>query len=166
MWFGICEADFLLLCSNSPPTEENPTLSEPVLKKSVSFSSVRSNIRLVESFILEINDALDLESSILDRIMISITEVVNNGIIHGNQSDPAKQVHLSCTCYEDRIDFVIRDEGTGFSPDDIPDPLDDENLLKEGGRGVLIVRSMMDSVRFQPSADGMEVHLSISRTES
>lgn len=166
MWFGICEADFLLLRSNNPRTEENPTLSEPVLKKSISFSSVRSNIKLVESFILEINDALDLESSILDRIMISITEVVNNGIIHGNQYDPAKQVHLSCTCYDDRIDFVVRDEGKGFSPDDIPDPLDERNLLKEGGRGVLIVRSMMDDVRFLPGPDGMEVHLSINRTES
>lgn len=136
------------------------------MKKSVSFSSVRSNIRLVESFILDINDALDLESSILDRIMISITEVVNNGIIHGNQSDPTKQVHLSCACYDDHIDFVIRDEGQGFSPDDIPDPLDEKNLLKEGGRGVLIIRSMMDDVRFHPTQDGMEVHLSISRTES
>ena len=97
--------------------------------------------------------------------MISITEVVNNGIIHGNQSDPSKQVHLSCTCYDDRIDFVIRDEGQGFNPDDIPDPLDENNLLKEGGRGVLIVRSMMDDVRFHPTRDGMEVHLTISRTE-
>lgn len=127
---------------------------------------MRSNIKLVEAFILEIDDAMHLEESVLDRIMISITEVVNNGIIHGNRSDPEKHVYVTCSCYDDRLEFIIRDEGTGFSPDDIPDPLHEENLLKEGGRGVLIVRSMMDDVHFHPTTGGMEVHLSISRQES
>ncbi len=138
-------------------------LSEPLLNKSVSIPSNRSNIKLVEAFILDINDALQLDESVLDRIMISITEVVNNGIIHGNQSNPEKHVYIGCSCFDDRIDFVIRDEGHGFLPEDIPDPLHDSNILKEGGRGVLIVRSMMDSVRFQQTDNGMEVHLSIRR---
>lgn len=135
------------------------------MKKSVSIPSERSNIKLVEAFILDIHDAMQLDESVLDRIMISITEVVNNGIIHGNQSDPGKYVHIGCDCFDDRIDFVIRDEGRGFHPDEIPDPLHDSNILKEGGRGVLIVRSMMDSVRFQQTEEGMEVHLSIRRHE-
>ncbi|MCB2203590.1 ATP-binding protein [bacterium] len=135
------------------------------MTKSISIPSVRSNINLVEAFILEIHDAMTLEESVLDRIMISITEVVNNGIIHGNKSDPEKKVHISCSCYEDRVDFVIRDEGTGFHPEDIPDPLAETNLLKEGGRGVLIVRSMMDSVEFHQTDGGMEVHLSVRRSE-
>jgi serine/threonine-protein kinase RsbW len=163
MSFGICEQYFLLLRTIHPLSQEVSTLSEPILTKSISFPSIRSNIKLVEAFLLEVHDMIHLEESVLDRIMISITEVVNNGIIHGNLSDPSKQVHLSCTCYDDRIDFIIRDEGHGFRPDDIPDPLADQNLLKEGGRGVLIIRSMMDSVHFHQTAEGMEVHLSISR---
>ncbi len=135
------------------------------MTKSISIPSIRSNINLVEAFILEIHDAMVLEESVLDRIVISITEVVNNGIIHGNQSDPEKNVHITCTCYDDRVDFVIRDEGTGFRPEDIPDPLAEPNLLKEGGRGVLIVRSMMDHVDFHQTTEGMEVHLSIRRAE-
>lgn len=115
---------------------------------------------------LELNDALNLEESILDRIMISITEVVNNGIIHGNKADPNKLVHLSCTCYDDRIDFTVRDEGVGFFPDNLPDPLAESNLLKEGGRGVLIIRSMMDVVEFRQGETGMEVFLSIRRMPS
>lgn len=134
------------------------------MTKSVSIPSVRSNINLVESFVLEIDNMLGLEESVLDRIMISITEVVNNGIIHGNQSDPDKFVHITCVCYDDRVDFVVRDEGHGFQPKDIPDPLEEHNLLKEGGRGVLIVRSMMDHVDFHQTAEGMEVRLSIRRT--
>jgi serine/threonine-protein kinase RsbW len=135
------------------------------MTKSISIPSVRTNICLVEAFILEIHDAVALEESVLDRIMISITEVVNNGIIHGNKADPEKHVHVSCSCYEDRVDFVIRDEGSGFRPEDIPDPLAEPNLLKEGGRGVLIIRSMMDRVDFHQTEDGMEVHLSIRRAE-
>jgi serine/threonine-protein kinase RsbW len=121
---------------------------------------------LVEAFLLDIHDALQLEESVLDRIMISITEVVNNGIIHGNNSDPEKMVFIGCACYDDRVEFTIRDEGHGFHPDDIPDPLHDSNILKEGGRGVLIVRSMMDAVRFRQTDEGMEVHLSISRNSA
>ena len=133
------------------------------MKKSVSIPSDRSNIKLVEAFILDIHDAMQLEESVLDRIMISISEVVNNGIIHGNQSDPGKHVFVGCDCYDDRLEFVIRDEGHGFRPEEIPDPLHDSNILKEGGRGVLIVRSMMDSVHFEQTEEGMEVHLTIRR---
>ncbi|MFZ1729623.1 MAG: ATP-binding protein [Bacteroidota bacterium] len=133
------------------------------MKKEISIPSVRSNIRLVEYFVLELNDALSLDESVLDRIMICITEVVNNAIIHGNGADEKKQVHLSCTCYEDRLDFLVRDEGSGFHPDNLPDPLDENNLLKEGGRGVLIIRAMMDAVEFRSSEQGMEVFLSIRR---
>ncbi len=147
------------------PIQEGSNLSNAVMTKSISIPSIRSNINLVEAFILEIHDAMVLEESVLDRIMISITEVVNNGIIHGNQSDPEKNVHITCTCFDDRVEFVIRDEGTGFQPEDIPDPLAEPNLLKEGGRGVLIVRSMMDHVDFNQTAEGMEVHLSIRRAE-
>lgn len=143
--------------------QENPHLSDAILTKSISIPSIRTNVRLVEQFILELNDELLLEESVLDRIMISITEVVNNGIIHGNKAEPEKQVHLSCSCYDDRIDFLVRDEGSGFLPEDVPDPLDENNLLKEGGRGVLIIRAMMDAVEFRRGENGMEVFLSIRR---
>ncbi len=143
--------------------QEIRTLSDALLKKTISIPSVRSNIRLVEEFVLEIDDALHLDESVLDRIMISVTEVVNNGIIHGNKSNADKHVHLSCICYDDRIDFIVRDEGDGFHPDDLPDPLAEDNLLKEGGRGVLIIRSMMDAVEFRHGEHGMEVYLSIRR---
>jgi serine/threonine-protein kinase RsbW len=131
------------------------------LTKTISIPSLRSNIRLVEQFILELNDELQLEESVLDRLMISITEVVNNGIIHGNGANADKHVHLRCECFADRLDFFVRDEGPGFLPENIPDPLDETNLLKEGGRGVLIIRAMMDTVEFRRLESGMEVFLSI-----
>jgi serine/threonine-protein kinase RsbW len=143
--------------------QETRHLSDAILTKAISIPSIRSNIHLVEEFILDINDELLLEESVLDRIMISITEVVNNGIIHGNKSDAKKFVHLSCSCYDDRLDFLVRDEGIGFLPEDLPDPLAEDNLLKEGGRGVLIIRAMMDVIEFRKGERGMEVFLSIRR---
>lgn len=141
--------------------QETRHLSDAILTKAIRIPSIRSNIRLVEQFILELNDEMQLEESVLDRIMISITEVVNNGIIHGNKADASKHVHLRCQCFPDRMDFFVRDEGRGFLPEDIPDPLDETNLLKEGGRGVLIIRAMMDDVEFRTLETGMEVFLSI-----
>ena len=117
---------------------------------------------MVESFLLEIHDAVGLDEDVLDRIMISVTEVVNNSIIHGNGSDPQKTVTLECRCMKNRIEFTVRDQGIGFHPEEVPDPLTDQNLLKEGGRGVLIVRAMMDEVEFKQTGSGMEVRLAIS----
>lgn len=143
---------------------EGSLLNTLILTKTISIPSIPANIKLVERFLMEIQDTVHLEDSVMDRVMISITEVVNNGIVHGNHSDPTKHVHITCHCYEDRLDFIVSDEGEGFRPDDIPDPLDERNLLKEGGRGVLIVRSMMDKVSFHLGSTGMEIHLSIRRT--
>lgn len=141
-------------------------MSDLILSKSISIPSIPSNIKLVERFLLDLHDVVGLEESVLDRIMISITEIVNNGILHGNRCDPSKLVHVYCYCYQDRVDFTIQDEGDGFIPDELPDPLDENNLLKEGGRGVLIVKSMMDNVSFRKLDNGMEVHVTILRNEN
>ncbi len=132
-----------------------------MLTRSIQFPSVRSSIRNVESFLLEICDALHLPPDTVDRIMISVTEAVNNAIIHGNNGDPAKSVLLDCSCDNDWIRFCVQDEGVGFVPDAIPDPRNTDNLLKEGGRGVLIIRAFMDSVEFHRLETGMRVCLAL-----
>ncbi len=141
------------------PRDTDDTM--PVLERSISIASSRSNIRSVEDFLLRIHDVMEFKPSVLDRIMISVTEAVNNGIIHGNKTDPDKLVHLSCTCTLNHARFEIRDEGNGFSPEDVPDPLAEQNLLKEGGRGLLIIRAMMDSVAFRKNEKGMTLILDI-----
>ncbi len=132
------------------------------LTKSIRISSIRSNIRLIEDFLLQIHEEVRFESSILDRIMISVTEAVNNGIIHGNKADPDKYVDLSCNCFDDHVEFIVRDEGPGFAPEDIPDPRAEQNLLKEGGRGILIIEAMMDKVEYRRNDAGMALVLSVN----
>lgn len=132
------------------------------LTKSIRISSIRSNIRLIEDFLLQIHEDVRFESSILDRIMISVTEAVNNGIIHGNKADPSKYVDLSCQCFDDHVEFIVRDEGPGFAPEEIPDPRAEQNLLKEGGRGILIIEAMMDKVEYRRNDAGMALVLSVN----
>ncbi|MBL0175044.1 MAG: ATP-binding protein [Ignavibacteria bacterium] len=132
------------------------------LTRSIRIPSIRSNIRDIEDFLLAIHDEVHFEESVLDRIMISVTEAVNNGIIHGNGANPEKFVELRCHCNDSHAEFIVRDEGEGFAPEEVPDPLDEQNLLKEGGRGLLIIRAMMDTVEFRPSETGMDMVLTIS----
>jgi len=133
------------------------------LSKVIRFPSVRSNIKLVEKFLLELENCIHLEDDVLDRIMISVTEAVNNAIIHGNKADKKKSVEVACVCDDDRLEFTITDEGTGFNLTEVPDPLDEGNLLKEGGRGIMIIQNMMDSYSFEKIETGMKLRLMIKR---
>jgi serine/threonine-protein kinase RsbW len=92
-----------------------------------------------------------------DSLAIAITEVGNNAIIHGNKRDPNKKIHLTIHAGPDGVEVIVRDEGNGFNPEHLSNPLDPENLLRESGRGVFIMRSLMDDVRFDFSKGGTEV---------
>lgn len=84
------------------------------------------------------------------RIMLVLSEAINNAIVHGNQQNPDKQVMVFSTWDESNgvLQVSVEDEGAGFDPDDIPDPLKEENLLNEGGRGVYLIKQYTDDVQF------------------
>ena len=92
-----------------------------------------------------------------DSLAIAVTEVGNNAIIHGNKRASDKMVHLAIRARKGEVRVVIRDEGSGFNPEKLSNPLDPENLLRESGRGVFIVRSLMDEVYFDFSKGGTEI---------
>jgi len=94
-----------------------------------------------------------------DSLAIAITEIANNAIIHGNKRDPQKNVHVHIAVDGGEVRMVVRDEGKGFNPDTISNPLDPENLLRESGRGVFIVRSLMDELSYDFSNGGTQVTL-------
>jgi len=98
-----------------------------------------------------------LNNSIIADLAISVTEIVNNAILHGNGADANKIVQVRLTVTPERIEVRVKDQGRGFDPDKIPDPLAEANLLNVVGRGLLIVRSLMDSVDFNFSDSGTEI---------
>jgi len=89
---------------------------------------------------------------------VAIRESVINAIRHGNQNDASKRVFVDFDRDASELRIRVRDEGDGFDPDTLADPLAPENLLKASGRGIFLIRSFMDDVRLQRASEGgMEV---------
>ena len=87
----------------------------------------------------------------LEHIGLAVHEIMANAIVHGNQSDIQKKVVLALSRTELELRIVISDQGNGFDPDGLPDPLSPEALLESSGRGVYLARAFMDEFRVQRS---------------
>ena len=98
-----------------------------------------------------------VEESAVADIAISVSELVNNAIVHGNKSSGEKMVTVRIMKSRGEVTISVSDEGGGFDPSHVPNPLDDENLLHEVGRGLFIVRSLMDKVDVQATDVGTTV---------
>jgi serine/threonine-protein kinase RsbW len=92
-------------------------------------------------------------------LMISVMEAVNNAIQHGNREDSGKRVHIRVMAENDRMTFWVRDEGGGFAPADVADPLLPGNLLNPSGRGILMMREFMDDVEIASDDRGTSVKM-------
>lgn len=83
-------------------------------------------------------------------IRLALEEALVNAIKHGNRLDPGKKVHITYRVTTRRFDIAIADEGPGFNPSKVADPLAPENLESVGGRGLLLMRAYMTEVDFHP----------------
>lgn len=124
--------------------------------------STPKEIRRVEDFFREINREARLDDGTFHRLFVATSEAINNAILHGNKSDPSKQACVTCSLNQDSVVVKVRDQGPGFDPDTVPNPLDEENLLKESGRGLFLIRSMMDRVTIRPEPTGTTVEMMIN----
>lgn len=115
----------------------------------ISIPSLIDNIKIIESFIDNAREKFDINDDIYGNIMISVTECISNAILHGNQSDKEKLVHLELMAEDDKLSFVIEDEGNGFKIDNLPDPTAPENIEKPGGRGIFLIKHLSDEVKFE-----------------
>ncbi len=87
-----------------------------------------------------------VDQSIMTDIAIAVSELVNNAIRHGNQSDPDKQVDIRFNISSSKLVISVIDQGGGFKKEEIANPIDDDNLLREVGRGIFIVENFVDDV--------------------
>ena len=91
----------------------------------------------------------DKDGSELD-IELAVCEALVNAMVHGNKLDPRKRVYVTCRCGMDgEVCISIQDEGPGFDPGSVPDPTAPENLLLTCGRGIYLMKMLMDDVSFQ-----------------
>jgi len=114
----------------------------------------------VDSFLEGTLRGHGVDESVIADIAISVSELVNNAIMHGNKASREKPVTVRVTFRQGMVTITVRDEGSGFASDQIRNPLAEENLMKEVGRGIFIVRSLMDTVDIRPSSHGTEVQIS------
>jgi serine/threonine-protein kinase RsbW len=100
-----------------------------------------------------------LSEELAHWLELTISESMINAIQHGNRLDPAKQATLKISSTDDVLEIIVEDQGKGFTLDTIADPTDAANLLKPGGRGILIIRSFMDEVDLTQSEGGCRLRM-------
>jgi serine/threonine-protein kinase RsbW len=110
----------------------------------------------VESLSAQVARYATLNDSQSDDLAIVTTELVNNAIHHGNKNNPAKKVSILFLVNSKCIEIRIKDEGSGFNPAEIKDPLAPENLMSESGRGIFLIKYLMDSIDFKFTHEGTE----------
>jgi len=125
----------------------------------LTLRSTPKSIKRVESFLAKISKAVGLDEIQMHKVMVSLTEAVNNAIVHGNRSVPEKRVAVRCEVLPGWLLFQVTDHGKGFHPDHIRNPLKEENLYRENGRGIFLMRTLMDKVEFEHLPEGMQVRL-------
>ena len=115
--------------------------------------SIRSEVSaispLVDKFMAFIKKCQCARGNEID-VEISLREALANSVVHGNREDPGKNIYVSCSCVPDEeVSIVVRDEGSGFSSTELPDPTAAEQLRSMHGRGIYLMKSLMDEVRFE-----------------
>ena len=115
----------------------------------ISIPSLIENIQVIESFIDNAKEDFEINDDMYGNIMISVTECISNAIIHGNQSNADKMVHLELQMKPGLLICSIEDEGRGFDFSNLPDPTEPENIEKLGGRGIFLMRNLSDDVKFE-----------------
>ena len=91
-------------------------------------------------------------------IETALREALANAVAHGNHEDPRKCVYVTCHCtVEGGVSITVQDEGQGFDVGTLPDPTAPENRLRTSGRGIYLMKALMDEVRFEK--EGAIVHM-------
>ena len=132
--------------------------TQPVMLK---LPSDPRNIEVVESFVQNIAEKYRLSPDQFGNLRLSITEAVNNAIIHGNKQDHTKSVKIELKPLKGVIAIRVSDEGRGFDFNNVPDPTLPENICKCGGRGVFLMKRCSDKISFRNNGRTVEMHFKL-----
>lgn len=123
------------------------SVGSTVIEK-VSIPSELASVSVVESLIDRVCDALGVHEDAYGNILIAVTEAVNNAVIHGNRFQKELNIDVEVLDLETKLCFSVKDEGKGFDFTNLPDPTAPENLEKENGRGIFLIRNLADELSF------------------
>lgn len=120
----------------------------------ITLESLLDSVSLAEEMCTRIAGAAGFDDDDCFKIGMSVREGVINAYNYGSRKQREKKIFLSFELTSDKLIIYVRDQGHGFSLQDVPDPLADENLLKSSGRGIFLMRSFMDEFVVQSAQEG------------
>ncbi len=97
------------------------------------------------------------DDMVVANVTTAIVEALGNAIVHGNNSDVQKPIHISIRVHENVMQIEVQDEGNGCDIESLPDPLAPENILKPCGRGIFLIKAFMDNVTFGKNGHGSKL---------
>ena len=127
----------------------------------IEFASKHDNISLIEDFISDIFKEYDINEQLYGNVLIATTEAIINAIIHGNKKDESKLVSLKAINDNNKMIFIVEDQGVGFDHKKLPDPTSPENIEKPTGRGVFLMKQLADKIIFNKKGNSVEIHFEI-----
>jgi serine/threonine-protein kinase RsbW len=129
--------------------------TEPILEtRTRLLDSTKDSTNYAESEALEVARRIGFPQATVERIGLAVHEIMINAVVHGNRCNLHKKVVITISRTPSRLKIVIADEGDGFNPDNLPDPLRPEGLLRGSGRGVYLARAFMDEFSVQRDPAG------------
>ncbi|NUN07621.1 MAG: ATP-binding protein [Ignavibacteriaceae bacterium] len=131
----------------------------------IEIPSDSTNLILVEEFINQVAFEFKITEDRLPGLLLAVTEATTNAIIHANKKDKSKKVRISAKPESGNLFIIVKDEGKGFDPAAIPDPTAPENLLKDSGRGLYLMRIYSDELSYNQTPTGTETILRIKLNE-
>lgn len=126
-------------------------------------ASVKNNVEEVEKLLFKVNKDFQLPDLEFGNLVIAVSEIVMNAIVHGNKLDEKKRVKMSIDYDDEQMIIKIEDEGNGFDFNKKRDPTIEENLHKTSGRGLFIVKSLMGNIEYKKTGKGTEIILTINK---
>lgn len=127
------------------------------MRQPILIPSSLKNIHIIEDYIDNVRNDFMIDDSIYGNIHLAVVEAVTNAIIHGNKSDENKEIFFNTEKDDSSITFIVKDQGTGFDDNSIPDPTLPENREKLSGRGVFLIKNLADDVIF--TENGTSLHM-------
>ena len=135
-------------------------MSEKIYEKEIA--SDPDLLPELEEFIVELAMKSNLRDDKLNSLALSFSEAASNSVVHGNKFDKNKKIKITVRVNEKKMIVTIKDQGKGFNISSVPDPTKPENILKDSGRGIHIMRSFLDDLRYNFTPTGTETILEIS----
>lgn len=129
--------------------------------------STLDSVDTAETETLRVAEELGFEEEDLHKIGMAVRECMVNAVVHGNRYNARKKVHFQVLKGSGRMTIVIRDEGEGFELNALPDPLAEENLLRQSGRGLLLIQAFMDDLeihRLEPKGTEVKMMKYLAKT--